>query len=273
VTNILLSDITKKEKITVCQEGSVGKDGEFDGHKVAMFSTYMGNGKMSPSVYKQIKELEINRWPVVVIDTSPESSDFDWPEWATVIRRPNDNQDWGSWAYAIHNMPGLLRAKTLLQMNDSMVGPFYPMGGLLRLMDSDDADYVGLTDNPEIDWHLSAMFVSYCNNSIKNPVFRLFWNGIKSVETRSEHVFKHEIPLSKVAINGNLKVKPIFTYLDVDVDYAPLTFGAKKLLEIGCPLIKRRTVQWLPDKAIEYAKLYGQEAVDMVKYALDEKLT
>jgi hypothetical protein len=76
-----------------------------------------------------------------------------------------------------------------------------------------------------------------------------------------------------VAIKNNLKIKPLFTCADVDVDYAPLTFGARKLINTGCPLIKRRSIHLFPEEVLEYVKIYGQEAVDMVQYALDEKLT
>jgi lipopolysaccharide biosynthesis protein len=231
----------------------------------------MENGRMSPSVAQTLHELEINKWPVVVIDTSP--AEFDWPEWATVIRRPNTSQDWGSWATALNMMPGLWEAKTLLQMNDSLVGPLYPMGSLLRLMDADDADYIGLVDNPEISYHFSAMFVSYCNNSINKEPFKTFWKEISTVANKVDHIREHEIHLSTIAIQANLRIRALFTCEDVDVDYSPLYRAAKKLLDAGCPLLKRRLVHFNPRATQDYVIKYGQNAVVMVDYALSEKLT
>ena len=234
---MLLSDLVEQEKTILVQEGSVSRTGEFSGDKVAMFATYMENGKMSPSVTQTLHELEINKWPVVVIDTS--LAEFTWPEWATVIRRPNTSQDWGSWATALNIMPGLWEAKTLLQINDSLVGPLYPMGSLLRLMDADDADYVGLVENPEISYHFSAMFVSYCNNSINKEPFKTFWKEISTVANKDDHIREHEIKLSTIAIQAGLRIRPLFTCEDVDVEFSPLYNGAKKLLDAGCPLLKR----------------------------------
>lgn len=270
---MLLSDLVNQETPVLVQEGSVSWLGEFVGDKVAMFATHMENGKMSPSVAKQLEELEVNRWPVVVIDTSPGNYEFTWPEWATVIRRPNNNQDWASWATALNMMPGLWEAKTLLQMNDSLVGPLYPMGSLLRLMDADDADYVGLVENPEISYHFCAMFVSYCNNSINREPFKTFWKEIETVNHKDDHVTQHEIPLTTIALEANLKIKAIFTCEDVDVDFSPLYQGARKLIDVGCPLMKRRMVHWNPDIIRNYVAQYGQGAVEMVDYALSEVLT
>lgn len=271
---MLLSEVVKEEKVILVQEGSVSKTGQFAGHRVAMFATYMENGRMSPSVSKQIQELEANKWPVVVIDTSPAKYEFDWPKWATVLRRPNTSQDWGSWATALNMMPGLWEAKTLLQMNDSLVGPLYPMGGILRLMDADDADYVGLAENPEISYHLSAMFVSYCNNSINKEPFKSFWENISTVNHKDDHIREHEIRLSTIALEANLKLKALFTCSDVDVDISPLYRAPRKMLEVGCPLIKRRLLPLISINSIrEYVGNYGQEAVEMIDYAISEKLT
>jgi hypothetical protein len=269
---MLMSELVERQKTIFVQEGSVSKTGEFSGDKVAMFATHMENGRMSPSVIAQLSEFELNKWPVVVIDTSPAEYDFDWPKWATVIRRPNDNQDWGSWATALNIMPGLWEAKTLLQTNDSLVGPFYPLGSILRLMDADDADFVGLVDNTQISYHLSAMFVSYCNNSINKEPFKTFWKELSTVDTQPDHILQHEIKLSIVALQNNLKVKSLFTCEDADVDVTPLYAAPRKLFELGCPFMKRRMVHWNPDTVKDYVVNYGSTAVEMIDYALSEKL-
>lgn len=270
---MLMFDLVKQQKTILVQEGSVSRTGEFAGDKVAMFATHMQNGKMSPSVIAQLREFEVNKWPVVVIDTSPLEYEFNWPKWATVIRRPNDNYDFGSWATALNMMPGLWEAKTLLQINDSLVGPFYPMGGILRLIDDDDVDFIGLTDNTEISYHFSSMFIVYCNNSINKEPFKTFWEEMSTVENISDHVWQHEVPLSTVAIQANLRIKPLFSCEDADVPITPLYAAPKKLMELGCPYVKRRFVHSNSRAVQDYVVKYGQDALTMVDYALSEKLT
>lgn len=258
-------------EVRVLQVGSIGRHGGFNGDRAAMLAVNTNTGRVSPSAVAQVKALEKAGWPVIVIDTSDQA--FEWPSWATVVQRRNIAQDWGSWATALNLFPGLYEARTLLQMNDSMIGPFYPMGGVLKWFESQDAHYVGVTDNTEIEWHLSAMLVAYCNGAISHPAYRSFWEDVRVLAHKGEHIYAHELELSRIAARNNLRARAMFTTQETGETWAPLTFGWRALLEMGLPLVKRRTIHLYPHEVREAAVAYGHNAVAMVDHALREAIT
>jgi hypothetical protein len=159
-------------------------------------------------------------------------------------------------------------------MNDSMIGPFYPMGGVLRWIESQNevADYVGITDNTEHEWHLSAMFVAYLGGAIRHPAYQAFWDNVRVVRDKGDHIFQHEFELSRIAIRERLRIKAMYTCAEVGVTWAPLTFGWERLIEQGLPLVKRRSVHLYPDEVRRVAGEYGEHATHMVEHALLERV-
>jgi hypothetical protein len=87
-----------KGQVYLAQTGKIIKD------KAVLYAHHTNDGKITKSVARQLENWNSCGWPVVVVDSTPE--ELPWPDYITLIRKPNIGSDFGSWSVGLHTMRG-----------------------------------------------------------------------------------------------------------------------------------------------------------------------
>jgi hypothetical protein len=130
-----------------------------------------------------------------------------------VMIRRNLGYDFAAWRDAMVAC-GLPATKTslLLLVNDSVYGPLYPLGAVLKRIDFDEADVWGATDNWQNRFHLQSFFLAFGPKALSHEAFGLFWRSVRNVRSKAWVIRRYEIGLSQSLIDAGLRCKAIWPY-------------------------------------------------------------
>ena len=241
--------------------------------KVVLYAHQTNDEKLTKSVLKQLQNWHDCSWPVIVIDSS--DIDLTWPEYVTVLRKPNIGYDFGSWAVALEKFPEIFDSKKVLFANSGVIGPFWSFSNLLRDFEESNSDFWGLTDNSDIDWHIQTYWFGFSNETLSRSSLKEFWSGVRVTPTKSHVVVDYEVGLSRVIRKNKYSTRVVFPYKTVGVadGIDTGTYAWDRLLDMGLPFLKRRVLQWVRAPMIDKVRTYGNDAVDLVMEGLSEHLS
>lgn len=128
--------------------------------------------------------------------------------------------DFGSykrgWEIAVNQ--GLLTdADVLTFVNDSCIGPFYPLVPIYEELSTRECDFWGFTSNenefekkyflcPESgNRHIQSYFLVFKNNVFNSDVFKNFMRDIKKEENKFKIIEKYEIGFSSMLVKAGYK--------------------------------------------------------------------
>lgn len=210
-------------------------------------------------------------YAIVLVSTAEGSAPLAWPgerpDGLTVLRRPNAGYDFGSWATGLDRYPQLASADQVLLVNDSLAGPFAPIGHLLDGFDATAADVWGLTDTTQFGHHLQSYFVGYKNAVLCEPPLRRFWREIRVEGSRDDVIWACEIGLSRLLHREGFTLDAAIHYSRVVRDGEnPTIIGWRALLDAGFPFVKRQLLhspEVAPDGDRVPAELKSRYGVDV----------
>ena len=134
------------------------------------------------------------------------------------------------------------KVSELALVNDSCIC-FKDLGGLFDFIKKSTADVCSVTDSIEVDYHLQTYFLYFKNQkSIKSLL--IYFKEYGLIEDYIKVVHKYESGLSKKLILEGITLDSLFSYMD-HLDYEknnPILYYAKELIEMGCPLIKKKVL-------------------------------
>ena len=155
--------------------------------RVAVLAHWSRSPRLSRSVTTTVRALVEAGYRVVVVSTSESAEPLDWgidrPTGLTVLRRPNVGYDFGSWATAIDRYPAIAKARQVLLLNDSLVGPFTTIEPLLAKFHASAADVWAVTDTAQFEYHLQSYMLGFSGQTLREPPLQAFWRDV-SVEAR-----------------------------------------------------------------------------------------
>ena len=192
-----------------------------------------------------LEALRASGYRTVLVSTAECPEPLSLPEGATdiVVRRPNVAYDFGSWAVALRMCPQLTTGRTVLMVNDSLVGPFGSLDGPLDHLHSSRAKVWGLVASDQFDWHLQSYFVAFGPDVLRIPPVARFWRGVRDLGAKQRVIHAYEIGLSKVLIGEGI---PAEAYLPagavVGRGLNPMIAGWRRVLDLGVPFVKRELV-------------------------------
>ena len=219
-----------------------------DAPKIALLAQWSRSSQLSHSTVVLINELLANQYEVVMVSACEEEAKLGLPDELkskiTIIRKPNYGYDFGSWSVAFHLFPELFNREELLILNDSNAGPFGPLEGVLSKLAGSQFDVTGITDSLQIRYHLQSYMVHFKNGALAVDALRNFWLNVREQEEKMAIVQAYELGLSSVTQSSGLFTGAIYPWnLITDYWENPSVSGAKRLLEIGLPLVKREVIR------------------------------
>jgi Rhamnan synthesis protein F len=187
------------------------------GPRVALFCHFDGRGEIRPHTRKYIDALCAEGFSVVLVSNSgqlaPPSLAWASERVARTIIRKNLGYDFAAWRDGLLRL-GLPAAATecLVIANDSVYGPFGPLGPLLSRMDFGAADAWGLTENWQIRYHLQSYFLAFGRRAMTSDAFGSFWRGVRDVRSKWWVVRTYEVGLTQALLAAGLRCQALWEY-------------------------------------------------------------
>ena len=216
--------------------------------KIAILAHWSETETVSASVNLLIDELIENAYEVVLVSAceSTEVLKFrnNQQDRITILRKPNYGYDFGSWSVVLSKFPEILDSDEALILNDSNAGPFCSIKEILQQMSESPFDITGATDSPQIRYHIQSYMMHFKNKSLKHEAITSFWQEIYAQEDKDHVIQAYEIGLTSCAQSNGLYVGAILPWnLIVDYWENPSILGAKRLIELGFPFLKREFIK------------------------------
>lgn len=240
-----------KGKTTIESNGA-----DLTNSRIVLVAQWSSGENFPASTLELLSQLIENSYSVVLISASeilqPLAIPSEIKSQITVVRKPNIGYDFGSWSTAFHLFPEIFDAEHLLIVNDSNAGPFAPLKEIITKLENSQFNLTGITDSLQIRYHLQSYFLHLDKLSLQNEAIRKFWREIRHHEDKSQVIKSYELGLTSIVQAQELYAGAIFPWnLISDYWENPSIHGAKRLLQLGFPLIKREVLRNLSKSEIE----------------------
>jgi len=208
--------------------------------RVAIVAHFDADSRFSPSTLALVRELAGAGFACAVVTTSPAVPDPADALGATVvIHRPNRGHDFGSWATALRMVPSVRSAEVVLT-NDSMVGPFAPLAGLLSTAANSGADVWAVTSSLQVSPHLQSYFLRFSPGVLAHPALVEFFAGVRHLTNKVAIVRRYELGLTRTIQRAGLRNAVGFPSSSLAAGRMNPTLVAwRELMEAGYPFFKR----------------------------------
>ena len=221
---------------------------KLDSPKIAVLAHWSKDSRVSLSVNLLIDELLQNGFEIIMVSacTLKEDLKFEGDQGGkiTVLRKPNYGYDFGSWSVALSAFPEIFNAEEVLILNDSNVGPFGSIKEILSRMSESPFDITGVTDSLQIRYHIQSYMMHFKIKALRNSAINRFWHDIYNQDEKMGVIHAYELGLTSCAQSNGLYVGAIFPWnLVTDYWENPSIQGAKRLLQLGFPFLKREFVR------------------------------
>ncbi|NLT25498.1 MAG: hypothetical protein GXX90_02380 [Microbacteriaceae bacterium] len=211
---------------------------------VAQFSTAP---RITPSLDRLVRELVEHDYDVLLSSACPIPEPLEWPDGVpdrvAVLRKPNIGYDFGSWAAGFLSCPQLFEAERVLQVNDSLLGPFWSLDEVLADFDATHGDWWGLVRSFQVKAHLQSYFLGFTSSVLRAPTFRDYWASVRPEATKQLVIDRYEFGLS-TRLHNEAFVASAFLEAPAIVHPGvnPMIDGWEKALRAGVPFIKRELI-------------------------------
>jgi hypothetical protein len=190
------------------------------GTRIAIFCHFDRKGRVAEHARRYVDALRAADLSIVFV-TNAGRLEAEAREWllercAWVIVRPNRGLDFAAWRDAL-SVAGLPRPETelLLIANDSVYGPFVPVGQLLSRISAAEADVWGLTDSWQHRYHLQSYFLAFVGAALRSPAFASFWAEVQDLPSKTAVIRSYEVGLTQRMLDGGLRCRAVWSYVDL----------------------------------------------------------
>jgi hypothetical protein len=236
------------------------------GQRICLFVSHLPHTRFSPLTLhymRSLRQIGLKVFALAAVDDI--SGTFDPPPAdcadAFVIRG-NEGYDFALWAAALRRHPQLLEADALMLANDSVLGPSTAFAALATTLNACNADFVGLTENLEVQKHLQSYFLYFKSSALRSAGFRDFWQDVKSLPTKFDVVHAYEIPLMARLEATGLRGKALYPATAAG---NPTLLRWRELLDQGFPFIKTQLLRDNPRMAdlTEWREIASKHGFDV----------
>jgi hypothetical protein len=231
-------------------EVNVSRDFSFSFHKIAIYVGYSKELEVTQNDRKIINDLLLQGFQVVFVKATDSQKRFlDWGEEdflssnLITVTRGNFGYDFGSWALALNKFPEIRKFKSVLFMNDSLLGPLFDSSPFFAHFENSSCDVWGATINNEFFPHIQTYLLGFKNQVLLDKPLRHFWRDIRVQKDKESVVHKYELGFSKLLYSESYSFETAFvSEMILDYDKNPTLFGWERLLELDFPYIKKMMI-------------------------------
>jgi lipopolysaccharide biosynthesis protein len=168
--------------------------------RLAIFVHYDKDGLFDPYVEFYIRSLREVAEKIIFITTSildEENLSKVRAHCDDLIVRENVGYDFMSYKVGLAACDLTLYDEVLI-CNDSVYGPLYPLGELMKRMSNEPCDYWGMSESFQYLHHLQSYFLVFKQRALRSDAFGEFWNKVGVIESKADLILEYEIGLSSV---------------------------------------------------------------------------
>lgn len=217
------------------------------GHKeICFFVSYSPTPLIKSHVEKHIEALQKAGIEVIlVINTDDIKGEFFIPPTLTQLCglyiRENKGFDFGAWSQIYEKLHEEIEANYLYLINDSMVGPLSQVffEDMLKKIHASNADFIGLTSNPNPYMHLQSFFLVLRKNILKDDNFKSFFKSLWQLPNKEMVIDFYEVRITGLLQSLDYKIEIIFPTGDLTMAKTDAVIhNLDALLERGFPYMK-----------------------------------
>lgn len=218
---------------------SVTRCGEKLGPRVVLFCHWDGRGRVQEHTRRYAEALRAEGLSLVLTSNAerlnPEDAAWAASVFAVVILRRNIGYDFGAWrdALTVCELPGPETTQIILA-NDSVYGPFRPIGQVLRRIEDSPAWVCGLTDSWQYRYHLQSYFLAFRPEAFRSPAWSAFWARVLPSRSKDHVVVSYEVGLTQAMLQAGISCEALWPYLDL-VDQVGRQSDAQDTFELDDP--------------------------------------
>jgi lipopolysaccharide biosynthesis protein len=166
------------------------------------------------------------------------------------IVRENIGYDFAAWAHA-YSFVDAGRVRRLYLVNDSLIGPLDgdAYRKLLGQIRNADADFVGLTCNPDPHEHLQSFYLVFNESVLHSAAFDKFMRSVVCMPSKQNVVDTYEIWLTPGLVRQGFRGVAMFPNLSSEPSPRrdETLYNWRQLLDAGFPFIKAKILSESPD--------------------------
>ncbi len=188
--------------------------------RLAIYAVYVPDGRLKTYHRNMLRALQQAGYATVIVNSTftgavcLQEQTCDLAE-GIILRRGN-GRDFASWVIALtHLAPALASADHLLLLNDSLIGPFGNLGSVIKAMESDRADFKGLTESNETAHHLQSSLLMLTREAVFSRPFLSFLLRFVPGLTRKQVIEDGEIGLSQQMMAAGVTATARIPYTEV----------------------------------------------------------
>ncbi len=123
-----------------------------------------------------------------------------------VIVRDNTGMDFSAWVSALAHVEIELGAlDELVFMNDSVVGPLFPLEEAMTKMSASPCDFWGMTDSWQFGYHLQSYFLCFKQCALQSDALSEFLHSYPHPTSKDAVIRCGEIGLSRALVEAGLR--------------------------------------------------------------------
>ena len=123
-----------------------------------------------------------------------------------VIVRDNTGMDFSAWVSALAHVDIELGAlDELVFMNDSVVGPVFPLQEAMTKMAVSPCDFWGMTDSWQFGYHLQSYFLCFKQQALQSEALGEFLRSYPHPTSKDAIIRCGEVGLSRALVEGGLR--------------------------------------------------------------------
>lgn len=133
-----------------------------------------------------------------------------------VLVRENTGLDFSAWLSIIQLLgDGLRELDELFFVNDSVVGPLFPLSEAFTRMAARDCDFWGMTDSWGRAYHLQSYFLCFKQAALRSTALRDYFRGYRHPLEKHDVIQAGEVGLTQALLAAGLRPAAYCTYLEV----------------------------------------------------------
>src|SRR5687768_11107956 len=189
--------------------------------RIAFLAHWSEGEQQSRSTRRLVAELQRLGYRVIVSSTSSAPGRLDFAgddvrlDELTVLRRPNEGYDFGSWAVAMAAREELLDRPHVLVVNDSLVGPFAPLDEIVAHFEGTTADVWGMVESNQFAPHLQSFFRGFRYGVLAEPTMRRFWRDLRVVPEKDALIQAYEFGFTGFLVENGFSTTQFVHHRDV----------------------------------------------------------
>lgn len=157
-----------------------------------------------------------------------------------VMGHRHGGYDFNSWRLALRRMPHLASASELLLINDSVIGPLWPIDELMVTIRSRKHDVVGAVESTHPESHLQSWFMWFGANPVRSGDVQRYLEMWRPGLGKRQLIENLEMPLARTMVRWGYSVSAVATAIELDAGTDnPSIYRWDRLLDKGLPFVKR----------------------------------